>query len=325
MSHVSNRPCCAPSAQATDAADTSRKPESAVDLGQPTQRSTQGQVFVRGGSFAMGDHFDEGEPSDGETPVHIVEVGDFHLDATCVTNAQFTSFVEATGYVTEAEELGVSAVFHLAFRGAPADVLSRVEEAPWWLAVRDAHWRQPEGAGSGIEDRQDHPVVHVTWNDANSYADWAGKRLPTEAEWEYAARGGLAGARFVWGDDLMPSGEWQCNIWQGDFPVRNTEEDGFLTTAPVRTFTPNPFGLYQMAGNVWEWCADWFDPTFYAASPLDVPQGTRYGLDARDARGVVPVSRLLLLPLQSGRAVVNTPDSASGNLGFRCANAASAT
>jgi formylglycine-generating enzyme required for sulfatase activity len=158
----------------------------------------------------MGDAFDEGYPADGETPVHEVEVAPFWMDATTVTNAQFATFCKETGHVTSAEKLGGSAVFHLAYRGEARQVLNRVEGAPGGRAVVGASWRQPEGPGSSFHDRQNHPVVHVSWDDAVAYSAWAGKRLPTEAEWEYAARGGLAGARYAWGDDLTPRGRWQC-------------------------------------------------------------------------------------------------------------------
>ena len=268
----------------------------------------------------MGDPFDEGYPADGETPVHKVRLSAFHIDPTAVTNAMFAVFVKATGYVTDAEELGVSAVFHLAFGGRTADVVQRVEGTPWWLAVRGASWRHPEGAGSTIGDRQNHPVVHVSWNDAEAYSRWAGKRLPTEAEWEYAARGDLEQARYAWGDELTPRGRWQCNIWQGTFPSTNTLEDGHLTTAPVKSYRPNGLGLWQTAGNVWEWCSDWFDPGYYARSEGQDPRGPEAG-EARVMRG----GSYLCHDSYCHRYRVsarssNTPDSASANLGFRCAN-----
>lgn len=268
----------------------------------------------------MGDPFDEGYEDDGERPVHDVRLNAFWMDATTVTNAAFATFVKATGYVTEAEELGVSAVFHLAFRGDRRDVVGTADGAPWWLAVRQASWRAPEGPGSDMARRANHPVVHVSWNDAQAYCGWAGKRLPTEAEWEYAARGGRDRRRFVWGDELTPRGRWMCNIWQGTFPARNTMEDGYLTTAPVKSYQPNDFGLWNMAGNVWEWCSDWFDPAYYANAPAESPTGPPAG-ERRVMRG----GSYLCHDSYCHRYRVaarssNTPESASGNLGFRCAN-----
>jgi formylglycine-generating enzyme len=281
-----------------------------------TTRPPRGQVLVPGGSFAMGDHHGDGDPADGERPVHRVTVSSFHVDATAVTNAAFARFVKETGYVTDAERWGSSGVFHLAFTGDRSDVLSSVEGAPWWLAVRDACWRRPEGPGSSIGDRANHPVVHVSWQDAETYCAWAGKRLPTEAEWEYAARGGREGARFPWGDDR--GDRWNLNIWQGRFPTENTREDGFLTTAPVKTYRPNGYGLWQTVGNVWEWCADRFAADWYARSPEQDPTGPEEG-DARVMRG----GSYLCHDSYCNRYRVaartsNTPESSSGNLGFRC-------
>ena len=268
----------------------------------------------------MGDAFGEGYAADGETPVHQVRLTPYWIDATAVTNAAFAAFCKDTGYITDAEQLGVSAVFHLAFRGDRDAVLHEVAAAPWWWAVRGASWRHPDGPASSIQDRQNHPVVHVTWQDATAYCAWAGKRLPSEAEWEYAARGGLDGRRFAWGDELTPRGRWQCNIWQGAFPRVNTKEDGHLSTAPVKSFRANGHGLWQMAGNVWEWCADWFDPGYYGKSPVEDPHGPATGV-ARVIRG----GSYLCHDSYCHRYRVaarssNTPDSASGNMGFRCAN-----
>lgn len=268
----------------------------------------------------MGDAFDEGYPDDGERPVHPVTLADFTMDATAVTNADFAQFVDAAGYVTDAERLGYSAVFNLAFRGPANDVLSRVEGAPWWLVVRGADWRHPNGSDSLAA--HDHPAVQVSWRDALAYASWAGKRLPTEAEWEYAARAGREGQRYGWGNELVGNGAGQCNIWQGQFPTHNTLADGHLTTAPVRAFEPNDYGLWQLAGNVWEWCSDWFDPTYYARSPRVAPTGPAHG-ERRVMRG----GSYLCHPSYCNRYRVaartsNTPESASANLGFRCANSA---
>ena len=285
--------CCAPTAA------PSTRPVMAT--APPVRRKPRGQVPVPGGTFAMGDAFGEGYDADGETPVHPVRLDAFRLDATAVTNAQFATFVKDTGYVTGAEEFGLSAVFHLAFQGDPSDVVNRAAGTPWWLAVRGASWRSPEGHGSEVGGRQNHPVVHVSWYDAQAYAAWAGKRLPTEAEWEYAARGGLPGARFTWGDELTPRGRWMCNIWQGTFPTTNTAEDGFLTTAPTKSYPPNGFGLSSMSGNVWEWCADPADDGFAMRGGSYLCHASycdRYRVAARTS---------------------NTPDSSSGNTGFRCA------
>jgi hypothetical protein len=170
-------------------------------------------------------------------------------------------FVGETGYITDAERFGWSFVF----AGLLPDEFPRTEAvaaAPWWRKVEGADWRHPQGPGSSVEAYVDHPVVHVSWNDAAAYAAWAGKRLPTEAEWERAARGGLEGKPFPWGDEIEPRGEHRMNVWQGDFPTRNTMEDGFLGTAPVSAFPPNDLGLFNTTGNVWEWTADWFHPRF---------------------------------------------------------------
>ncbi|WP_235737329.1 formylglycine-generating enzyme family protein [Nocardioides alcanivorans] len=304
--------CCSPSRP------TSNTP---ATLPAPSRRRKGGpaQALVPGGTFAMGDHFDEGYPADGETPVHEVELHPFRIDPVAVTNAAFSTFVKDTGYVTVAEREGFSAVFHLALSD-PDAVRGAVAGAQWWLMVDGADWRHPEGPSSDVRDRSNHPVVHVSHTDAEAYATWAGRRLPTEAEWEYAARGGLAGQRFVWGEELTPGGRHRCNIWQGDFPVRNTEEDGWLTTAPVKTFPPNGYGLHQMAGNVWEWCADWFAADYYTQSPHQDPRGPDEGV-ARVMRG----GSFLCHDSYCHRYRVaarssNTPDSSSANIGFRCAS-----
>jgi formylglycine-generating enzyme required for sulfatase activity len=312
--------CCA---GGTRDAGTAAAPDPPLPGAQPgaarSDRPLRGQVRVPGATFVMGDAFDEGYPADGERPLHSVTLSAFAMDATTVTNAAFATFVKATGYRTDAERYGSSAVFHLAYGGDGSDVRGAPRETPWWLEVSGACWRHPEGQGSDVSRRQNHPVVHVSHNDALAYAAWAGKRLPTEAEWEYAARGGLPGARYVWGDELRPRGRWLCNIFQGDFPRVNTGEDGYLTTAPVKAFAANGFGLHQMAGNVWEWCADWFGADYYQRSPAADPPGPASG-DARVMRG----GSYLCHDSYCNRYRVaarssNTPESSSANLGFRCA------
>jgi formylglycine-generating enzyme len=193
---------------------------------------------------------------DGEGPPRSVKVSDFFLEPFAVSNARFRDFVEDTGYVTDAERFGWSYVFSGLLCDDAAPATPQIPE--WWRKAKHASWRQPEGAGSTIETRLDHPATHISWNDASAFSRWIGGRLPTEAEWEYAARGGDQEATFPWGSE-EPSDEFTpCNIWQGTFPSQNTLKDGYLGTAPVDSFVPNPFGLYNMSGNVWEWCSDAF-------------------------------------------------------------------
>ncbi|MEV6269283.1 formylglycine-generating enzyme family protein [Kribbella sp. NPDC051936] len=276
------------------------------------------QIALGGGSFAMGNSNGDENAGDGETPVHQVEVAPFSIDATSVTNADFARFADATGYRTEAETFGYSAVFHLALAAEPDEVMGPASGTPWWAGVRGADWRHPGGSRSGLDGLDDHPVVHVSWNDAVAYCKWAGRRLPTEAQWEYAARGGLEGARYPWGDELIgDDGEWRCNIWQGEFPRTNTEEDGYLTTAPVRTFQPNGYGLWQMVGNVWEWCEDWFGPRYYKFSPAGNPSGPSLGA-ARVMRGGSYLCHdSYCNRYRNAARSSNTPESSMGNAGFR--------
>lgn len=213
-------------------------------------------VLIEAGSFRMGTEDPDRNRADGESPVRSVDVPAFRIDPACVTNAEFAAFVAETGYVTEAEEFGWSFVFGALLERELRRASPKPPGTPWWRAVDGARWEAPEGPGSTVTDRGDHPVVHVSLRDAEAFAGWCGMRLPREAEWEKAARGGLDQARYAWGDELTPGGEHRCNIWQGAFPVRNTLEDGFLGTAPVRSFPPNGFGLFEVAGNVWEWCSD---------------------------------------------------------------------
>lgn len=218
-------------------------------------------VAIPAGAFRMGSEDRDRNPGDGESPVRTVDVPAFRIDATCVTTAEFAAFVGETGYVTEAEDFGWSFVFAPLLEKDLRRASRKPPGTPWWRAVEGARWDQPEGPGSGMAGtdgggRADHPVVHISLRDAEAFAAWCGMRLPREAEWEKAARGGLDQARFAWGDELTPDGEHRCNIWQGAFPVRNTQEDGYLATAPVRSFPPNGYGLYEVAGNVWEWCED---------------------------------------------------------------------
>ncbi|MFJ6415461.1 formylglycine-generating enzyme family protein [Paeniglutamicibacter sp. NPDC091659] len=274
-------------------------------------------VLVPAGAFLMGDAFGEGYPSDGELPVHPVKLEAFRIDATAVTNGMFARFVEATGHRSEAEDFGTSAVFHLLLKAPRSAVLGAAAGAPWWLNVRGADWAHPAGPDSHWSEVADHPVVHVSHNDALAYCEWAGRRLPTEAEWEYAARGGLSGKRYAWGDELTVSGEHRCNIWQGTFPALNTAADGFPGTAPVRSFPPNGYGLHEVAGNVWEWCSDMFHPGYYGMSPVENPQGPRAGSGRVMRGGSYLCHDSYCNRYRVAARTSNTPDSSSGNCGFR--------
>lgn len=268
----------------------------------------------------MGDHHGDGHPGDGESPVHPVTISAFRIDATSVTNADFAVFVEQTGFCTESERQGFSAVFHLAFDGDAGDILGTAEGAPWWYGVRGASWRHPGGPGSTIKGLDDHPVVHVSWDDAVAYCAWAGRVLPSEAQWESAARAGVEGLRYPWGNDLPAKAighDWPCNIFQGRFPSENSLEDGFLTTAPVRSFTPNALGLWQMVGNVWEWCHDVFDAAYYATSPTLDPTGPGTGPTRVMRGGSYLCHDSYCNRYRNAARTSNTPDSASGNMGFR--------
>lgn len=274
-------------------------------------------VAVPQGSFRMGDVFDEGYAKDGESPVHEVELDCFRIDATAVTNRMFAAFVGATGYRTDAELYGSSAVFHLLVAAPEADILGRAAGATWWCNVRGADWAHPAGRSSDWNTIPDHPVVHVSWHDTQAYCQWAGRRLPTEAEWEYAARGGLEGKRYAWGNELTPGGEHRCNKWQGTFPTVNTQDDGFFGTAPVKAYPANDYGLYEVAGNVWEWCNDWFLPKYYRTSPRLNPQGPTIGAGRVMRGGSYLCHESYCNRYRVAARTSNTPESASGNCGFR--------
>lgn len=289
-----------------------------IKRGQPSA-SDKEMVKLPGGSFLMGTNADEGFPEDGEGPVREVTVNPFRIDKTTVTNSEFSEFIQATGYKTEAEKFGWSFVFHLFLPSKlKKKELTSPPQTPWWKAVEGAYWRQPEGPGSSISNRMDHPVVHVSWNDARAYCKWAGKRLPTEAEWEYAARGGLKQKTFAWGNELKPDGDHYCNIWQGEFPDKNTEEDGFAGTAPVRRFPVNGYGLYQVAGNVWEWCHDWFSATYPMLKISDNPEGPDDGSAKTIRGGSYLCHHSYCNRYRVAARTANTPDSSTGNMGFRC-------
>lgn len=211
-------------------------------------------IKIEGGSFIMGSPEGIGFPDDFEGPQQEVSVDDFQISTTTITNSDFKEFVEATGYLTEAERLGDSFVFHSLLDEETKKDNQQTHRTPWWLAVKGASWKHPFGPKSDINFLMDHPVVHVSRNDALAYCKWADCRLPTEIEWEYAAQGGAGNRLYPWGEEIGKDGKWEANIWQGDFPTDNSKEDGYLGTAPALCYEPNGYGLYQMIGNVWEWC-----------------------------------------------------------------------
>ncbi|MGQ4517673.1 formylglycine-generating enzyme family protein [Dermabacteraceae bacterium P13077] len=237
------------------------------DLVQVSHRLTRA-AFIPGGPFLMGGTDPDANPLDAEGPVREVQVDDFYIDRAPVTVGEFAAFVTDTSYVSEAEEFGWSYVFASLCSAEVRKSSPRPPQTPWWCAVQGAMWAHPEGPGSTVDDRLDHPVTHISLRDAEAFANWCGMRLPTEAEWEKAARGGLVQARYAWGNEFMPDGKHQCNIWQGNFPTHNTREDGYVGTSPVATYPANGYGLYDMAGNVWEWCSDAWN-----ASPSPSLQG----------------------------------------------------
>jgi formylglycine-generating enzyme len=297
--------CCAPGRLGEDSAAT------VAGTGTPPNSL----VALPGGAFVMGDDSAWSYPGDGEGPPHRVTVGPFAIDRYAVTNAAFAVFVDATGYVTDAQHYGWSFVFA---GQLPEDApqTRAVTDAPWWRQVPGAHWRRPHGPGSGIEDRADHPVVHVSWTDAQAFCRWSGTRLPTEAEWEYAARAGSSDP-FPWGDELEPHGQPRMNVFRGDFP--SPAPGARPGTVAVDAFAPNNFGLHNVTGNVWEWCADRYAPDYYRHSPSADPIGPSTG-NTKVMRGGsylchASYCRRYRVSARQG----SEPESSTGNLGFRVA------
>ena len=325
----------------TSAKSESKDPASTsqVSINPATQPGPppEGMVWIPGGTFWMG--CSNCEMPDTQ-PIHLVSVDGFWIDTTPVTNSQFARFVEATGYATIAERQpnpkdypGVdpksvvpgSAVFTPVSQDVPLDDYTR-----WWHYVAGASWKHPEGPGSNIDGRDNHPVVQIAWEDATAYAKWSGKRLPTEAEFEFGARGGLDRNRYAWGDELKPGGKWSANIWQGRFPVSNTGEDGFQRTSPVDAFPPNGFGLFDVGGNVWQWCADWYRPDYFetlaAGGLARNPQGPSDSFDPEEPGALKRVQKggsFLCSDRYCSRYLVGSRgrgaiDSGGSNTGFRC-------
>ena len=267
----------------------------------------------------MGNDHADGFAADGEGPARPVELAPFAIAATTVRNREFAAFVRATQYVTEAERLGQSYVFHLQVPAAERAQYAPVAGLPWWLQVPYACWQRPQGPGSHASLRPEHPVVHVSWNDAQAYCAWASLRLPSEAEWECAARGGLEGQRLAWGDALYPQGQRVCNTWWGDgFPALH-HSDWQPGPVAVDAFAPNGHGLFNVCGNVWEWCADYFHPDYHQATPAYNPLDQRPN-GQRSMRG----GSFLCHDSYCNRYRVaarssNSPGSSASNIGFRVA------
>jgi formylglycine-generating enzyme required for sulfatase activity len=273
-------------------------------------------VQIPAGKFLMGSESIESFSSDGEGPVREVSVDSFFISKTTVSNFEFAQFVADTGYETEAETLGWSFVFsgQLEREQVSVELIGQLPNTPWWSAVRGASWKHPTGPSSSTDSVPNHPVVHVSWNDAQSYATWMGMRLPTEAEWERAARGTLVQAKFPWGEDLLQNGQHRCNVWQGEFPLQNDCDDGYFATSPCESFEPNDFGLYNVSGNVWEWCSDWYGA--YSTSSQSNPKGASSGTD-RVLRGGSWLSYARYC--RCSYRIIRTPDNRSISGGFRLA------
>ena len=286
--------CCAPASTA--------RPLPRDDLARTDPPPAFALAAIAAGEFTMGNDGPDAVPGDGEGPARRVRVDAFAIAPAVVTNRQFGDFVRATRYITDAERCGASFVFYLQVPAAQRTQARRVAPGlPWWIEVTDASWQRPEGALSHIQTRPDHPVVHVSWHDAKAYCAWSGTRLPSEAEWEYAARGGLEGKRFAWGDELLRDGGPRCNVWRGNFP--DAPDDGWRPE-PVEAAAgeANAFGLFNVCGNVWEWCEDTFTPgrrSMRGGSFLcHDSYCNRYRVAARNS---------------------NTPQSTASNIGFRVA------
>jgi formylglycine-generating enzyme required for sulfatase activity len=318
----------AAAAHAPAQADASASPPPAAQPAPP------GMVWIPGGDAILGS-----QQGDRDAPLHRVRLDGFWLDATEVTNAEFAAFVAATNHVTDAERVPTAEELpgvpdaerragSLVF-APPPDAVDLDEFWTWWTFVPGACWRHPAGPGSSIDELDEHPVVHVSWRDAKAYAAWAGKRLPTEAEWEYAARGGLDRRRYVWGDEPPKAGAWRANIWQGEFPCDNTKADGYATTAPVRAFAANGFALFGMSGNVWEWCEDRYAWDAYGdgvevrqnpPGPAVCRDPNEPGLEQRVLRGgSFLCSDVYCLGYLPGTRMKSSPDTSLCHTGFRCA------
>jgi formylglycine-generating enzyme len=314
----------------------------------------EGMAWIPGGEFSMGAQVPPQmsevgmQATEDSRPIHRVYVDGFWMDKTDVTNEEFGEFITATGYVTVAERIPRAQDFPGAppenlvagsvVFSPPSDAVPLNDHFQWWAYVKGANWQHPQGPKSSLKGHEKYPVVHISYEDAVAYARWAGKRLPTEAEWEFAARGGLAGKPFVWGDEFRPGGKWMANTHQGQFPVQDTGEDGYAGTAPVAQYPPNGYGLYDMAGNVWQWNSDWYRPDYYeqlalAGGVAHNPQGPTTPFDPSEPTEKKKVHRggsFLCTDQYCSRYMVGTRgkgevSTGTNHLGFRCVKDVSAT
>jgi len=301
-------PCCMPNQQSKTESRIhdfkSLKPKSVLN---------QKMVLLEAAEFLIGSEDKTTYSADQEGPIKKIKVNSFFIDPYAVSNEEFSNFVNNSNYISDAERLEWSYVFYQFINPKLAkEIIGKAENASWWLAIKGANWKKPEGPGSSNQNRLNHPVTHISWNDANNYCKWADKRLPTETEWEYAARGGLAQKTFPWGNSLNPGGKHLCNIWQGNFPKINTAKDGYIGTAPVNAYKPNNFGLFNMVGNVWEWCQNSWDNKYETLNNTKkIGQKTIRGGSYLCHKSYCNRYRV------SARSS-NSVNSSTGNLGFRC-------
>lgn len=306
------QPCCTPTRQRLEQLTSSTK-ASASRL-RVTGGSLENMIRLEG-EFWMGSESPETVPADGEGPLRRITLTAYYMSKFAVTNRQFLEFVRATGYRTEAERFGWSFVFrnHV----PPALRVAAMPGTPWWVRVNGADWAHPEGPDSSICDRHNYPVVHVSWTDAQAWCAWGGYRLPTEAEWEYAARGGLDQKTYPWGDELTPAGRHMCNVWQGRFPEIDLGEDGFVVVAPADSFDPNGFGIFNAVGNTWEWCLDYFDPLWHVGATRFDPVGPPIGRARVNKGGSYLCHHSYCWRYRNAARTGTDPDTSTGHIGFR--------
>jgi len=311
---MSEKNCCTPKRD-------KQKPIKITPFGSKKEiKNLNDMKVIKEGTFFMGSDYELGFLSDGEGPVREIRLSEFYIDKFPVTNLNFDKFCESTGYKTDAEKYGWSFVFYkLISEKTKKNISESVENAPWWLKVDLASWKNPYGPDSNILNIENHPVVHISWNDAIAYANWVGKDLPTEAEWECAARGGQEKKLFSWGNEKLEISK-KCNIWEGEFPEINTLNDGWLATSPVDYYEPNNFDIYDTSGNVWEWNNDWFSASFHnleRKKTRNNPSGPNYGTSKTMKGGSYLCNDSYCNRYRVAARTQNSPDSSTGNLGFR--------